>query len=124
MNAENVRPICLVENDDDVRASAKLLLESAGYAVRDYASAEAVLADAAAPDAACLLLDFQLGGMTGLELLERLQARGIKTPAILLTATGNAVDARYRAAKVLTVLRKPVAADELLGWIAKACAQS
>ena len=124
MNAENVRPICLVENDDDVRASAKLLLESAGYAVRDYASAEAVLADAAAPDAACLLLDFQLGGMTGLELLERLQARGIQTPAILLTATSNAVDVRYRAAKVLTVLRKPVAAKELLGWIAKACAQT
>ena len=120
MNAENVRPICLVENDDDVRASAKLLLESAGYAVRDYASAEAVLADAAAQDAACLLLDLQLGGMTGLELLERLRARGIQTPAILLTAT----DARYGAAKVLTVLRKPVAADELLGWIAKACAQT
>ena len=124
MNAESVRPICLVENDDDVRASAKLLLESAGYAVRDYASAEAVLADAAAPDAACLLLDFQLGGMTGLELLERLRARGIQTPAVLLTATGNALDPRYRTAKVLTVLRKPVAADDLLGWIAKACAQT
>ena len=88
--------------------------------MRDYASAEAVLADAAAQDAACLLLDLQLGGMTGLELLERLRARGIQTPAILLTAT----DARYGAAKVLTVLRKPVAADELLGWIAKACAQT
>ena len=41
-------------------------------------AAEAMLADAAATDAACFLFVFQLGGMTGLELLEHLRARGVR----------------------------------------------
>ena len=123
LSPETARPIYVVEDDDAVRASAKLLLEAVGYVVRDYASAEALLADPAAPDAACLLLDFQLGGITGLDLLERLRARGVQTPAIILTANANHLDERYQRAKVLTVLRKPAPTAHLLAWIEKACSQ-
>jgi two-component system, LuxR family, response regulator FixJ len=124
VSTETARPVCVVEDDDAVRASAKLLLEAVGYVVRDYASAEALLADAAATDAACFLFDFELGGMTGLELLEHLRARGVRTPAIILTANANHLDERYQRAKVLTVLRKPAPVADLLAWIEKACAQT
>jgi two-component system response regulator FixJ len=83
-----------------------------------------LLGDAAATDAACFLLDFQLGGMTGLELLERLRARGVQTPAIIITANASLSDRRYQRANVLAVLRKPAPAADLLHWIEKACAQS
>jgi FixJ family two-component response regulator len=58
LSAGKAHQICLVEDDDAVRSSARLLLETMGYVVRDYLNAEAMLADAAALDAACLLLDF------------------------------------------------------------------
>jgi FixJ family two-component response regulator len=124
VGAEEIRLICVVEDDDAVRASTKLLLESAGYTVRDYASAEAFLEDAKATDAACLLVDFQLGGMTGLELLERCRALGVQTPAIIITANANASDERYKRANALAVMRKPAGSTDLLGWIAKACLQT
>jgi FixJ family two-component response regulator len=124
VSAEDTSLICVVEDDEAVRASARMLLESAGYRVRDYVSGEALLADGAAMDAACFLLDFQLGGMTGLELLERLRARGVTTPVIIMTANANLSDARYSRANVLAVLRKPTPAADLLAWIEKACAQT
>ena len=124
MSADEVRPICLVEDDDAVRASARMLLESVGYMVRDYASAEALLADAAAQEPACLLLDFHLGGMTGLELLERLWARGVRTPAIIVKANANLPDERCRRFNVLAVLRKPAPAADLLDWVEKACSRN
>ena len=124
MSAETVRPVCVVEDDDAVRASSRLLLESEGYTVRDYASAAAFLADTAAMDAACLLLDFQLGGMTGLDLLERLRARGVRIPAIIMTANASLSDERYQRANVLAILRKPAPAAVLLDWIARACSRS
>ena len=124
LSAETAHLICVVEDDDAVRASARLLLEGEGYAVRDYASAEAILADDAARDAACLLLDFQLGGITGLELLENLRVRGVSTPAIILTANASPPNARLQRANVLAVLRKPAPAPEMLDWIQKACSRT
>lgn len=121
MSAEQACLICIVEDDDAVRASARLLLEAVGYTVREHASAETVLTDAAAMTAACFLTDYQLGGMTGLDLLERLRERGIRSPAILMTANTNHSAERCRRAGVLTVLQKPVPAEDLLAWIENAC---
>jgi FixJ family two-component response regulator len=124
VSAEQARPVYVVEDDDAVRASVRLLLETVGYVVRDYASAEALLADDGTTDAACFLLDFQLGGMSGLDLLERMRAQGVRTPAIIVTANANLSDERYKRANVLAVLRKPAPAADLLDWVEKACAQT
>lgn len=121
MSAEQACLIYVVEDDDAVRASTRLLLETMGYAVRDYASGDAVLADPAATAADCFLMDYQLGGMTGLDLLERLRDRGIQTPVLLVTANANHSEERGRRAGVLAVLQKPVPVADLLAWIAKAC---
>lgn len=121
MSAEQACVICVVDDDDAVRASAKCLLETMGYAVQEYASGEAVLADATAMTAHVILTDYQLGGMTGLDLLERLRERGNRARAILMTASATHSAERCRRADVLTVLRKPVPAEDLLAWIETAC---
>jgi FixJ family two-component response regulator len=111
--------ICIVEDDEAVRASTRLLLETAGYKVADFASAEAFLA-AGDVDASFLVLDLNMRELNGLELLELLRARGCLIPAVMVTANGARLEARTRKAGVLAVLAKPVSSKLLLEWIAKA----
>jgi FixJ family two-component response regulator len=111
--------ICIVEDDDAVRASTCLLLETAGYKALDFPSAEAFLAISDV-DASLLVLDLNLRGLNGLELLERLRGRGCQVPAVMVTANPASLDARYRKAGVLAVLGKPASSKLLLEWIAKA----
>ena len=121
MRVEQSCLICVVEDDADVRASVRLLLEATGYRVADFANAEAFLRATDGRDAACLVFDLHMGGMTGLELLERLRSAGVQTPAIIVTASGGDLEARCIRAGALTMLRKPPAASEMLAWIARAC---
>ena len=116
------RLVCVVEDDAEVRASARLLLESTGYRVADFANAEAFLRATDGRDAACLVFDLHMGGMTGLELLESLRSAGVQTPAIIVTASGDDLEERCARAGTLALLRKPPSASDMLGWVARACA--
>ena len=61
-------------------------LRAAGLQPITYASAESFLADAKRPQFGCLVLDIQLGAMSGIELARRLTAEGWRTPIIFVTA--------------------------------------
>lgn len=113
--------VCIVEDDADVRASVRLLLEVTGYRVAEFANAEAFLRATDGRDAACLVFDLYMGGMTGLDLLERLRSEGVQTPALIITADGSDLDARCARAGALALLHKPAAASEMLAWVAHAC---
>lgn len=121
MSIEQARLVYVVEDDADVRASVKLLLEATGYRVAEFASAEAFLHATDGRDAACLVFDLHMDGMTGLELLESLRSAGVQTPAIIVTASSRDLAARCARAGTLAVLRKPPSASDMLGWIARAC---
>jgi FixJ family two-component response regulator len=121
MSVEQPRLVCVVEDDADVRASAKLLLEATGYRVVDFANAEAFLRATDGRDAACLVFDLYMGGMTGLDLLEFLRSDGVQTPVIIVTANRDDLDARCARAGALALLHKPAAASEMLAWVAHAC---
>ena len=121
MSVEQSRLVCIVEDDTDVRASIRLLLEVTGYRVAEFADAEAFLRATDGRDAACLVFDLYMGGMTGLDLLERLRSDGIQTPALIITADGSDLDARCARAGALALLHKPAAASEMLAWVAHAC---
>jgi FixJ family two-component response regulator len=113
--------VSIVDDDDPVRDSTRALLESFGYSVRCYSSPAAFLDDPQAEGSDCLILDLHMPLMSGLELLEQLRDRKIQTPAILLTANGERLNARAKQAKVLAILRKPVPEDVLLKWVRTAC---
>lgn len=111
--------IYVVDDDDAVRDSLKLLLESYGFAVEDY-PATADFARAYRPQARqCLILDQHLPGSTGLDFLAALPDRvPPRLPVIMVTGRGDTA-LRDRAAEVgvSAFLEKPVADETLLAAI-------
>ncbi len=113
MSRKSKAKIIIVDDDEGARASLRLLLETMEFAVEDFDSAEAHLSalPGEAPD--CLILDHNLSGMSGLDLLVQLRQHGITAPTIIITGNAKDVEARARRAGVIAVLRKPDVADAL-----------
>ena len=81
--------IAIVEDDESLCRSLARLLRASGYQPVTYHSAEVFLGDAKRPVFDCLIVDIQLGGMSGPELGERLARDGSSIPLIFLTAHEN-----------------------------------
>jgi len=80
--------VCIVDDDDHVRASLTWLFTSIHLKVQAFASAAEFL-DAYEGGPGCLLLDVRMPGMTGLELQAELGRRGIELPVIFITGHGD-----------------------------------
>jgi len=107
--------ITIVDDDDALRNSLDDLLQSVGFRVQGFASAEAFLQAHHAPETACLILDVRLPGMHGLELQRKLVAAHWGMPIIFVTAyADDAVRARALAAGAVAFLYKPCREEELL----------
>jgi FixJ family two-component response regulator len=78
--------VAVVDDDESVCRSFGRLLRAAGLQPITYASAESFLADTKHPEFGCLVLDIQLGAMSGIELAQKLVAEGGHTPTIFITA--------------------------------------
>lgn len=116
--------VSVIDDDDAVRTALDSLLRSCGYRVADFASAEAFLASSARADSACIVSDIRLpGGMSGVELVDRLAALGDIPPIILISATEDEValglDSRPG---VFCFLRKPFESQRLIDCLNKALA--
>jgi len=116
--------VAVVDDDEELCRSFGRLLRAAGFQPITYASAEALLADSKRPQFDCLVLDIELGGMSGIELAEYLLEKGSSTPVIFISAH-EYLSARAKAqvpgaaahfrktdsgADVLDVIRKCVSA--------------
>lgn len=107
--------VFIVDDDALVRDALTLLLDTAGYQVEAYASAEAFL-EAYRPDRpGCLVLDVNMPGMSGPELQAEFARRQIRLPIIFLTAHGD-VALAVRAIKngAMDYLMKPIDGSQLL----------
>ncbi len=78
--------ILLLEDEFGLRTSIKELLEESGYVVEDYADGEEVLEAIGVGSYDLLLLDVNVPGVDGFELLETLRQSGVHTPAIFITS--------------------------------------
>jgi two-component system response regulator FixJ len=106
--------IHVVDDDEAVRDSLRFLLEQEGLAVRTYASAGDLLGVGLAL-AGCVLTDFRMPVMDGLELQARLAERGIGLPVIVMTGHGDVpVAVRAMKAGAVDFLEKPFADGQLL----------
>ena len=117
--------IFVVDDDDDVRGAVMEVLESDGRAVKGFPSGEAFLAAFQPADAACLLIDAALPGVSGIDLLERLRAAGHAVPAIVITGQSDVPMAiRAMKAGASDFIEKPVDRPGLLASIARAMERS
>lgn len=112
-----VDPVVYVVDDDEaVRASLESLLESAGYAVRTFASADEFLMRDDAIDApSCLVLDVRLKGRSGLEFQRELKSAGVPQPIIFITGHGDIpMSVSAMKAGAIEFLTKPFRDQDLL----------
>lgn len=88
------RYIAVIDDDESLCRSLARLLQQAGYQAITYPSAEQFLVDPLRTHFGCLLVDVQLGGMSGIEMFGRLKEQGNRTPVVYITAFE---DSRARA---------------------------
>lgn len=102
-------PVIIIDDDAAVRDSLKFALELEGLNVRLYEGGEELLADRDLPAHGCLVVDYYMPAMNGVELINRLRGRHVDLPAILITAKATQ-DMRDSAARsgVRQVLEKPL----------------
>jgi len=113
--------VSVVEDDEAVRDSLCILLDSHGFTVLAYASPRHFLDAADEQKAQCFVFDLHMPEMTGLELAENMRARAIVTPIIIITGrTDPVLTQRMQRANIAAVLPKPVSGDDLLASLEKA----
>jgi len=113
--------IAIVDDDESICRSLGRLLRAAGMQPVAYCSAEAFLADTSQPWFDCLVLDIQLGGMSGIELNQQLALSNSTTPVVFLTAHDEP-DIREQALRTpcRAFLKKTTPGEVLLATIREA----
>ena len=111
-------PVIIVVDDDmAVRNSLKFSLEIEGFSVRTFAGPNELLGAAEIPAGACLVVDQNMPGMSGLNLLAMLRRRGVQTPAILMSAHMSATLKEEATRGGFSVVEKPFLGNALLDGI-------
>jgi FixJ family two-component response regulator len=113
----------VVDDDPGFLKSVARLLSVNGFDVRTFVSAEALLDSHFAGIATCMLLDIDLGGISGIELRRRLAAAGSSCPVIFMTAIDDDVTRKEAMeAGCIAYLKKPFPPQLLLDALGKAVA--
>ena len=116
--------ICIIDDDEAVRESLRVLLFASGYQTCQFESADAYLAQEDPPDIDVFLLDLRMPGTDGMELHRVLIERESRVPVIFITGHGDiplAVSAIQKGA--FDFLTKPFEEGQLLDKIASAVAE-
>jgi FixJ family two-component response regulator len=108
----------LIDDDQMFRRALAAMLEAAGYAVKQYASAGEFLLQDAPRAPGCIILDLQLPGPSGLDLHEALAHRCDSLPVVFLSGYGDVpTTARAMKAGAVDFLTKPVQRDTMLAAV-------
>lgn len=121
MTALNDCLIRIVDDEADVRDSLSYLFAQEGWQVRAYESAEAFLADDAASQPGCVILDIEMQSLSGLDLQDIMIQRGLHVPIVFFSGHGT-LETAVRSMKkgAANFLQKTVSRSELLSAVAEA----
>ena len=124
MLAPNSQRICLIDEDDIVRDSLKVLLESHGMPLWEFRSIAEFLAEIETLRASCLVLGFNRAITDGLELVATLRRQGIAMPVIFIVGGGDATTrAAALAAGAFAYVERPVEESALIRAVIAALAR-
>jgi two-component system response regulator FixJ len=113
----------IVDDDFAMRDSLEMLLSAEGYETKLFRDANEFLQAAAFLPFGVLIVDLQMPGINGLELLDRLKSRKIRFPVVLITGFGNiTVAVRAMRAGAVDFVEKPFSRETILASIALAAA--
>jgi FixJ family two-component response regulator len=113
--------VFMVDDDPLVRDSVADLLDSAGFTVRTFGSATEFLQSEHPDLPACLILDVELPGLSGLDLQTELSKSGVAVPVVFLTGHGDIpMSVRAMKAGAVEFLTKPFRKQDLLDAVNEA----
>ena len=122
--AESAKQAILVVDDDEaVRVSLRNMMESEGFEVCAFSNGHDLLNEASLPATGCLIVDYHMPSMNGLELVSALRGRGISIPAILITGDPTKYVRDRAAAIAVLVVEKPALGGCLLDCVREAVAK-
>lgn len=103
-------PLVYVADDDQaVLGSLRFLLEAEGFRVRVFASGAALLADPALAAAECIVVDYHMSNLNGIEVVRALRERKLAAPVVMITGDhGFAFRNRARDIGIVRVIEKPL----------------
>jgi two-component system response regulator FixJ len=106
--------LILVDDDVAVRSSLKFALELENFQVEIFGSAEDLLRAPLRTEPGCLLIDYRLPGLNGLELLEALRQRQVTAPALLITTQPDRLLRESAARAGAPIVEKPLLGNTLV----------
>lgn len=113
--------VAVVEDDDGMNYAIERLLYAAGFCALTFSSSEDFLESGQAHNAACLILDVCLPGLSGVELRRKLKLCGIAPPVIFITAHDDlSIKAKAQQDGNCTYLTKPFHGRSLLSALDEA----
>ena len=105
----------IIDDDDAVRDSLAILLETRGFDVATYATARAFLEEAERGVGGVVVTDVQMPEMNGLQLLRAFKSRNLDVPVLVVTArSGRALADQATAEGARAVIEKPFAPDAFI----------
>ena len=118
---KQVTTVAVVDDDPSLLKAAADLLDARGFSASLFTSAEEFLDSGETEQIDCLLLDIHLGGMSGIELRQQLNASRPALPVIFMTALDDeAIRGQALRVGCIACLRKPFTARELMDAIGRA----
>ncbi len=115
MTSSMDKTVAVIDDDEGLRDSVEYLLSLCGYRTECFSSAEEFLSSVATCKAACLVVDIQLGDISGLELARQLIADGHQYPIIFMTGlTDESIRLQAEAVGGKAFLGKPFPAKMLI----------
>jgi FixJ family two-component response regulator len=119
--AKRQKTIAIIDDNAALTKALARLLSVLGYRAELYASAEDFLSAAAASNAVCLLVDIQLGEVSGLDMVRHLCAAGSRVPVIFMTGSEHGtIRDQSTALGAKAFLLKPFPITQLIDAIEQA----
>jgi FixJ family two-component response regulator len=110
--------VYLIDDDESVRRALQRLLQSVGFDVKAFSSAEEFFKGLDLSQRGCIILDIRVPGLTGFDLQKKLASEGVRIPVIAISAFDDGeIRERARELGAAAFFRKPVDGQALIDAI-------